>query len=99
MAYPLFSKGSGKGVIVANSSTLVLSANPQRVFARFTNDSDEEIYLMLGETAKKNRGIRLDKATNPNNFWEINNDNRYIGSVYAICSSGNKNLVISESNS
>jgi len=73
MAIPLFSIGKEKGVTVGTSSTEVLSANSNRVFARITNDSDEPIYLMLHEEAQLNYGIRLEKATLSNNFWEINN--------------------------
>ena len=96
MAYPLFSIGKDRSTTVENTSTLVLPANKSRLFCRITNDSDEEIYLMLGEKARMNQGIRLEKATNPNNFWEINNTNLYIGSIYAICTSGSKVLLICE---
>ena len=96
MAYPLFSIGKGRGVTVGATSTLVLAANTQRVFARLTNDSTEPIYLMLGNAAKMNSGIRLEKSALTNNFWEINNTNLYNGSIYAICNSGSKVLLVME---
>jgi len=99
MAYPLFSIGRDRTTIVGTTSTLVLPARKERVFARLTNDSDEEIYLMLGDNARMNQGIKLEKAENPNNFWEINNTNLYNGSIYAICTSGNKRLLVMEDRS
>ena len=99
MAIPLFSIGKERSVTVGTSSTEVLPANSGRVFARITNDSDETIYLMLHEKAQLNYGIRLEKATLPNNFWEINNTNLYIGSVNAICASGGKVLLAVENTS
>jgi len=91
MSIPLFTIGKDRSITVGSSSTLALSEDRTRVFARFTNDSDEVIYLMLGENAVMNQGIRLAAA---GGAWEINSDNRYTGSVYAICTSGSKKLLI-----
>ena len=43
MAFPLFSIGRDKSVDVGTTSTQVLPANPRRVYARITNDSDTVI--------------------------------------------------------
>lgn len=79
------------GVTVGATSTTILAANANRNFADFVNDSDEVIYLALGGAAVMNKGIRLNAAGG--NF-EINSTNIFLGAVYAICSTGSKNLTL-----
>ena len=81
------------GVAVGSSTTLALAANAARVAATFTNDSDEKIYLSLGATAVMSQGIPLNAN---GGSYEINQTNLYTGVVHAICSSGSKNLCVSE---
>ena len=50
------------GVDVTTSTTVVLAANGDREVAVVVNDSDEVIYLAIGNDAALNKGIRL----NPN---------------------------------
>lgn len=91
-----FSCTKDRSIIVNTTSTLVLPARQNRVFARLTNDSNEAIYLMLGETARMNTAMRLNPAGTTRDFWETNATNLYNGAIYAICASGNKNLLILE---
>jgi len=93
---PFFSVAKDRSIAVGATSTLVLPTKASRVFARLTNDSNEVIYLMLGETARMNQGMRLNPAGTTRDFWEINSTNLYNGAIYAICASGNKNLLILE---
>ena len=81
------------GVPVGNSSGAVLLANGNRKTANLVNDSDETIYLAKGEDAELNKGIRLNAGGG--NF-EINASNMWKGTVNAICTSGGKNLCVSE---
>ncbi len=99
MPYPLFSFGKDKTVIVGTTSQLVLPENNNRVYARLTNNSDEVIFLGIGVHASLNEQFRLEPSgsTVGDNHWEINNTNRFIGNIYAICASGNKRLLIVES--
>jgi hypothetical protein len=83
------------GCDVANTSTLVLAANPDRRYAVFTNDSDSPIYLAIWHTAVAHTGIRL----NPNGgSYEIDFKNYYVGDVTAIhdSGSGTKKLCVQE---
>jgi len=84
--------GSGS-VSIASTSTLITGTNLSRATATFVNDSDEAIYLGLGTIAYMNAGIRLNAF---GGSYEINGMNQYSGSVYAICSSGTKNLCYTE---
>jgi hypothetical protein len=92
-----FFKVTNTKVDVANSTTTVLAANNDRSFARFSNDSDEAIYLCLGGDAVMNEGIRLAPGTTAyDNTFEINKNNLFKGVINAICSSGSKNLCVVE---
>ena len=85
--------GDNDGVEVDDSSTLIIAANPKRKYAAIVNDSDEEIYLGLGEAAVMNAGIRLNAN---GGSYEITNDNIFKGVINAICASGGKILTIVE---
>lgn len=80
-------------VAVAAASTLVIAANPKRIDLVLVNDSDEAIYLARGNAAVMNAGIRLNAT---GGSYEIKYDNMFLGAIYAICASGQKNLTISE---
>lgn len=86
-------KEPGKAVSVGSSTTDVLAANAQRYGATFVNDSDEDIYLRLGATAVMNEGIRLNAA---GGSFTIDAGFLYTGLVTAICSSGTKDLLVTE---
>ncbi len=78
---------------VQTSSGVALAANVDRTYALFVNDSDTNIYLRLGEAAVANEGIRLNAN---GGSYEINLQNLYRGAVYAIASSADKNLMVTE---
>lgn len=80
-------------VTVGSASTLVLAAEAGRKYAALVNDSDEAIYISLGNTAEMNKGIRLSAN---GGSYEILNENLFLGTIYAICSSGSKNLTYIE---
>lgn len=80
---------SGK-ITVGSASTSVLSANSDRLSLAVVNDSDETIYINLSGTAVMNEGIRLNAS---GGSFETD---KYTGAVTAICSSGSKNLTVTE---
>jgi len=84
---------SGSVVVIANTSTAVLSAREHRIAATFRNDSNEAIYLSLGGTAVVGRGVRLAPANSADSAWEMRD---FSDAVTAICTTGTKNLCVTE---
>jgi len=80
-------------VDVDSTSTLVLALNSSRRFLFLVNDSDENIYVSLGSAAVMNEGILL---TAGGGALTLDIASMWLGAIYAICLSGNKNLTISE---
>ena len=96
MAYPMISPlrtCPGTAVIAAATSTLILAANEDRSYASFINDSDEICYLAFGEAAVLHSGVRINAA---GGSYEINATNLNKLAVYAISTSGAKNIVVME---
>jgi len=79
---------------ITTTASVVLAANANRLWAKFTNDSDTVIYLHLGGTSScaVNKGVRLLAAAA--NSFEIKLDNRYTGQITAISSATAKKLLI-----
>lgn len=76
---------------VGATSSLVLAADEDRIYACFVNDSDSPIYLSLGEAAVVGNGIAL---TTKGSGYEILPENLYRGNVYAISTGAGKNLTV-----
>lgn len=84
---------------VSTASIIALSANANRRYALFINDSDTVIYLKLGATAVANQGIRLNGGGTASDRYEmtIGAGNLYTGAVHAIHGgSGTKILLVTE---
>lgn len=81
------------GVAIGSASTSVLAANLTRRFLFLVNDSDENIYVSLGGTAVVGEGILL---TAGGGALTLDIASMWLGSITAICTSGGKNLTISE---
>ncbi len=80
---------------IAASTTEALAANASREYAMFINDSDEVIYIELGDDAILNEGIRLNAS---GGSYEMS---RKIGNldtrvVNGISASGSKVLLVTE---
>lgn len=75
-------------VSIGTSSTQVLAANENRKLLILVNDSDENIYVSLGNTATLSNGIRLNAD---GGSFALDNP-IYKGVVNAISYSGNKIL-------
>ena len=84
---------SAGNVSVGGTTTKVLDANTARRFVEIVNDSDETVYLALGDAAVMNKGIRLNAS---GGSFSINALNLYQGIIHAICSSGGKNITVVE---
>lgn len=80
--------------VSSTSSTSVLAARNTRVFTRLTNKGLYAIFLGLGTTATKTRGIRLGK----DETYEFNREKIWRGAINAISNTaqGAQALVISE---
>lgn len=78
---------------IGATRTKVLDENFRRSFATFTNNSDEDISLLFGDSGADGSGQILKPA---GGTYEINSTNEWTGYVYAICASGSKNLAWSE---
>ena len=90
---PLFSIATDKVINVGTTSTEILPANGDRVYARITNDSDSVVYINLYENAEVNHGIRLNAN---GGYYEIMGDNLFTGPVYGITASGTKRVITVE---
>ena len=72
---------------VGTSSTEILAKNHQRSMMIICNDSDETIYLAIGEDAVMNKGLRLIE----NDYVAFfNGDPSLSQAVNGICASGSK---------
>ena len=80
-------------VAVGASTTVILATNPNRKGAVFTNDSDEDIYLAFGNSAVMNEGLLLGQDYPP---FKIDGACLFTGAVNGICTSGSKNLTVTE---
>ena len=77
----------------ADTSAVALAANTDRVYALFQNESNQVIYLMLGDTAVRSQGIRLGAS---GGHYEINATNLYRGVVNYIVEGASKKLLVTE---
>ena len=79
-------------VAVGTASTQVLAGNSKRKYALLVNDSNEAMYLGIGQAAVTNKGIPLAIGA----AYEISGVNLITTPVYAMCASGAKNLCVVE---
>jgi len=80
----------GTQVSVGSSTTEIADALGDRMAIIIVNDSDETIYIMLGNDAIMNRGIRLN--ANGGSFAT----EMYQGVINGICASGSRNVTVTE---
>ena len=95
MLNPLSQLGLGEKAVngataIAATSTIVREYNTKRTYIALVNDSDEVIYLGLGVPAVMNNGVRLNAA---GGAYERTPEKPFYGPIYAICTTGAKNLV------
>ena len=81
---------------IANISTEILAKNADRKVVILCNDSNEAVYIGLGEAAVMNSGIALTPNTIDGQRIILSGELRFTGIIYAICASGSKNLAITE---
>lgn len=85
-----FSTSTPGNATVGATSTTVLAANTARKYLLLCNDSDEDIYVSFGAAAVLNKGLRLNAGGGI--FEMVMGDMQFTGIVYAISTSGSKNL-------
>jgi hypothetical protein len=77
---------------IGATTTAVLAAREDRVYAILTNDDDESMYLGINAAAVMNSGIRLSPGEKlllePQDLLNV--------AINAICASGSKNMAIFE---
>lgn len=69
-----------KTVTVGLTSTLLLAASPNRVFAKVINNSSQRIYIQYGIAAVMGRGQPLS----PGNTLTVSADELWLGQINAI---------------
>lgn len=87
-----FGQSTPKTVTVSDVSTLVLDTNTDRLYASFTNNSLQLVYLQYGIAAEWQRGQPIPQ----NSTWEINTSSLFQGQVYAITESGSVQIDVKE---
>tara|TARA_R110002051_G_scaffold264295_1_gene324223 strand:- start:87 stop:416 length:330 start_codon:yes stop_codon:yes gene_type:complete len=83
-------------VTVGTGSTEVSKNVPSRNFLLLVNDSDEVVYISIGEDAVSNTGIRLN-ASGGSYQMSQKGGNLTSSVINAICASGSKVLTVTES--
>jgi len=80
---------------IAATTTTVLAANTNRLYALIVNDSVETVYIKLGAAAVLNQGIRLNAL---GGSYEMSKKfgNLYTGVINGIGTSGAAVLVVTE---
>lgn len=80
-------------ITIGSTATRVLAQSVyQPDYIRFVNDSDEAIYIKIGEDAVLNEGIRIN--ANGGEYVMKRGENMPAGYVSAICTSGSKKLLV-----
>lgn len=72
------------------NSALIVAADPRRRYVEITNSSDVGVWLALGGPAVIGEGIYLGPA---GFSYEININNLWRGTIYAIAASGSGKVV------
>jgi len=80
-------------ISVGSSSTAILSENLDRKYMALVNDSDEPIYIGIGEAAVLNEGIRLN---NGGGTYELVGPDLHSNAINGISTSGSKNITVAE---
>ncbi len=77
-------------ISVTNASTVIKSANSNRISLIIVNDSTREIYISKSGTATLNEGIRLNRSGGNITITD------YAGAVSGITAAGTKDVTFSE---
>ena len=82
--------------VLSSASRQVAAVNPRRRALFIVNDSDEVIFLAIGQAAEAGRGIRLNAE---GGAFNMTDDNLSTQAVYAIHGgTGVKNVTVQEAN-
>jgi hypothetical protein len=87
-----FATGTPTSVSVTSASTVIVPANPDRMFLRISNFTATAIWLQYNGNAAPNTGVRLL----PNTVFEINNLELFTGNIHAISAGGTVSVGVFE---
>jgi hypothetical protein len=89
-----YSKATHTSKTIGIASTSIVGANDLRKYLLLQNDSNEIIYIKLGETAVASEGIRIPVGGS----YEMNDGdgNIFVGAINGICATGGKVLLVTE---
>lgn len=79
-----FGQDTPKQISVGTTSILLLSPNPKRVFARFSNNMGKTVFIQYGIPAVYNQGFPICNGSS----YIINTTELYLGPIYAITLTG-----------
>ena len=92
LGWNTFGQSTPKQVLVTNSSTELLAANSNRVYASISNNSNQTIYFQYGNAALWQEGYVL----RPNATWIISTTELFLGQINAITNTGSVNIDVIE---
>jgi len=87
-----FGQSTPKQVMVSDTSTQLLAANPSRAYASISNNSSQTIYIQYGIDAVWQTGFRIS----PGAVWIVNSMELFTGEINAITSTGSINIDVIE---
>lgn len=87
-----FGQGTPSIIPVTNVSTILLSANPDRVFARIINNSSQRIFIQYGIDAIFKQGTPLS----PNGIFTVTTEELFLGQINAITNTGSVDIDVIE---
>ncbi len=90
--YDEFGQGTPKVVPVTTGSTELLAANPDRLYAQLNNNSNQVMWVSLGEDAAVGRGQRMS----PGAMLNFVDNELYLGAINAVTGTGTVNMDVIE---
>lgn len=93
MEQQILTRATPSSVTIGSSSTQILPPDAGRQGVLLTNDSNQSIYLGIGNTAEMNKGHRINRD---GGYYEITRANLFVGVLNGVCEDGGATLLITE---
>lgn len=90
--YSSFGQGTPKTVVVGSTSTILLNANSNRVYAEIINNGSAPIWIQLGIAAQLGVGVKIM----PNGMRNFKESELYLGQINAVTATGTVNTEVIE---
>lgn len=78
--FSVLTPGTPTQVSIGTTSSTLIAANPNRLYAHIVNNSGQPIYIQYSVSAALNQGIKLP----PGSFYTIESNNLWLGAINAI---------------